>query len=165
MPNSSPPSAESHLEVGRSKPTSRLTSRPRNPLTGIRGLSYSLEMIKGKALNKTHVLRSVSLEPKKEVAGVSVAVAQLDAGVELGVDLPCRKFDPDLWFADSPAELELAKSMCGECPLRLECLAGAVERAEPWGVWGGEIFERGAIVARKRPRGRPRKADRTEVAA
>jgi WhiB family redox-sensing transcriptional regulator len=24
-------------------------------------------------------------------------------------------------------------------------------------VWGGEIFERGAIIARKRPRGRPRK--------
>jgi hypothetical protein len=40
-----------------------------------------------------------------------------------------------------------------------ECLGGAVERNEPWGVWGGEIFERGAVVPRKRPRGRPRKAD------
>ena len=74
-------------------------------------------------------------------------------------DLPCRTFDPDLWFADSPAELELAKSLCVECPLRAECLAGAIERAEPWGVWGGEIFERGAVVPRKRPRGRPRKED------
>ena len=73
--------------------------------------------------------------------------------------LPCRKYDPDLWFSDSPADLELAKSLCGPCPLRLECLAGAVEREEPWGVWGGEIFERGAIVPRKRPRGRPRKED------
>ncbi|WP_344169320.1 WhiB family transcriptional regulator [Pilimelia columellifera] len=74
-------------------------------------------------------------------------------------DLPCRKFDPDLWFSDAPAELELAKALCGDCPLQRECLAGAVERAEPWGVWGGEIFERGAVIARKRPRGRPRKAD------
>jgi WhiB family redox-sensing transcriptional regulator len=73
--------------------------------------------------------------------------------------LPCRNFDPDLWFSDSPAELELAKSLCRGCPLRLECLAGAVERQEPWGVWGGEIFERGQVVARKRPRGRPRKED------
>ncbi|GGK17076.1 hypothetical protein GCM10010124_07030 [Pilimelia terevasa] len=73
--------------------------------------------------------------------------------------LPCRSFDPDLWFADAPAELELAKSLCGDCPVRRECLAGAVERAEPWGVWGGEIFERGSVVARKRPRGRPRKTD------
>jgi WhiB family redox-sensing transcriptional regulator len=73
--------------------------------------------------------------------------------------LPCRTYDPDLWFSETPAELELAKSLCADCPLRLECLAGAVERQEPWGVWGGEIFERGAVVPRKRPRGRPRKED------
>ena len=89
---------------------------------------------------------------------MSLALAP-EMSVEMGVDLPCRRFDPDLWFADSPAELELAKSMCGDCPVRVECLAGAVERAEPWGVWGGEIFERGAAVPRKRPRGRPRKED------
>jgi WhiB family redox-sensing transcriptional regulator len=116
---------------------------------------------------------------------MSLALASRDVRVESGVDerllvaargvksdLPCRTFDPDLWFADSPAELELAKSLCVECPLRVECLAGAIERAEPWGVWGGEIFERGAVVPRKRPRGRPRKEDvardavlRGEVAA
>jgi WhiB family redox-sensing transcriptional regulator len=72
--------------------------------------------------------------------------------------------DPDLWFAESPGDLEVAKSFCLDCPARLACLAGAIERREPWGVWGGEIFERGQIVARKRPRGRPRKTDR-EVAA
>lgn len=75
-------------------------------------------------------------------------------------DVPCRVQDADLWFADTPAELELAKDLCGICPARLACLAGALERREPWGVWGGEIFERGAIIARKRPRGRPRKTDR-----
>jgi WhiB family redox-sensing transcriptional regulator len=74
-------------------------------------------------------------------------------------ELPCRSFDPDLWFSDAPAELELAKSLCTDCPVRVECLAGALERSEPWGVWGGEIFERGAVVPRKRPRGRPRKED------
>jgi WhiB family transcriptional regulator, redox-sensing transcriptional regulator len=83
--------------------------------------------------------------------------AWLAAGVD--TELPCRQYDPDLWFADAPADLEVAKALCGGCPLRVECLAGAIERAEPWGVWGGEIFERGAIVARKRPRGRPRKED------
>jgi WhiB family transcriptional regulator, redox-sensing transcriptional regulator len=89
---------------------------------------------------------------------MSLALAP-DMSVEVRLDVPCRRFDPDLWFADSPAELELAKSLCGDCPVRIECLAGAVERAEPWGVWGGEIFERGAVVPRKRPRGRPRKED------
>ena len=90
---------------------------------------------------------------------MSLATATLDLNVELGTDLPCRQYDPDLWFADSPADLEVAKTLCGDCPLRVECLAGAIERAEPWGAWGGEIFERGAVVPRKRPRGRPRKED------
>jgi WhiB family transcriptional regulator, redox-sensing transcriptional regulator len=71
--------------------------------------------------------------------------------------LPCRVEDPELWFAESPERLEVAKALCGECPLRAACLAGALDRAEPWGVWGGEIFERGVVIARKRPRGRPRK--------
>lgn len=71
--------------------------------------------------------------------------------------LPCHVGDPDLWFADNPADLEQAKVLCGECPIRRECLTAALEREEPWGVWGGEIFERGTIIARKRPRGRPRK--------
>lgn len=90
---------------------------------------------------------------------MSLALVPLSDGIELGGDLPCRRFDPDLWFSEAPAELELAKSLCGDCLLRVECLAGAIERAEPWGVWGGEIFDRGAVVPRKRPRGRPRKAD------
>jgi WhiB family transcriptional regulator, redox-sensing transcriptional regulator len=90
---------------------------------------------------------------------MSLALAPGDVRVDQEANLPCRKFDPDLWFSDSPAQLELAKAMCSDCPVRVECLAGAIERNEPWGVWGGEIFERGAVVPRKRPRGRPRKVD------
>ena len=71
--------------------------------------------------------------------------------------LPCRLVDPELFFAESPADVEAAKALCLDCPLRAECLAGALERREPWGVWGGQLFVHGAVVARKRPRGRPRK--------
>lgn len=73
-------------------------------------------------------------------------------------DLPCRQDDGDLWFADSPAELETAKDLCTGCPVMTDCLLSAIERREPWGVWGGQIFERGEVIARKRPRGRPPKA-------
>ena len=76
--------------------------------------------------------------------------------------LPCRVNDPELFFADSPADVEYAKTLCAACPVRTACLAGALERREPWGVWGGEWFVQGAVVPRKRPRGRPRKS---EVAA
>ncbi|WP_318842771.1 WhiB family transcriptional regulator [Myceligenerans pegani] len=73
--------------------------------------------------------------------------------------LPCRTNDPELWFAEHSAEVERAKTLCRECPLIDGCLAGALERREPWGVWGGEVFVDGAVVARKRGRGRPRKSE------
>jgi WhiB family transcriptional regulator, redox-sensing transcriptional regulator len=71
--------------------------------------------------------------------------------------LPCRREDPELWFAETPHDVELAKALCQQCPVRAECLAGALERREPWGVWGGELFLQGTVIPRKRPRGRPRK--------
>lgn len=76
--------------------------------------------------------------------------------------IPCRENDAELWFADTPDGVEFAKALCATCPARLACLSGALQRREPWGVWGGQLFVQGEIVARKRPRGRPRK---TEVAA
>lgn len=75
----------------------------------------------------------------------------------VGAELPCWGADPDLFFAETPADVERAKLLCADCPIRLTCLEGALARREPWGVWGGEYFERGSIVPRKRPRGRPRK--------
>jgi WhiB family redox-sensing transcriptional regulator len=74
-------------------------------------------------------------------------------------DLPCQQGDADLWFAELPHEVEQAKALCLDCPLRAECLAGALERREPWGVWGGQLVLQGTVVPRKRPRGRPRKND------
>lgn len=71
--------------------------------------------------------------------------------------LPCRLVDPELFFAEQPADVEYAKSLCRECPVQVECLSGALDRNEPWGVWGGQLLVSGEIVARKRPRGRPRK--------
>lgn len=72
-------------------------------------------------------------------------------------ELPCHTVDADLWFAESPADVETAKALCAPCPLKAACLAGALERREPWGVWGGELVLSGVVVPRKRPRGRPRK--------
>lgn len=70
-------------------------------------------------------------------------------------ELPCLT-DPDLFFAESPADITRAKELCRDCPAIRACLAGALERAEPWGVWGGELILRGEVIASKRGRGRPR---------
>ena len=87
-----------------------------------------------------------------------LVVAGSAAALPVGLDLPCTRV-PELFFAESPQDVEQAKAMCRGCRARIACLAGALERREPLGVWGGELLMRGAIVPRKRPRGRPRKAD------
>jgi WhiB family transcriptional regulator, redox-sensing transcriptional regulator len=95
-----------------------------------------------------------------EQGGGAVSVATLFNGavVPSGLDLPCTE-DPELFFAEAPADVEAAKELCQGCRARLGCLEGALERREPWGVWGGELLLRGTVVPRKRPRGRPRKED------
>lgn len=88
-----------------------------------------------------------------------MSISALDE-VALRVDpaqLPCRVNDAELFFAESPADVEVAKQLCTGCPVIAECLAGALERREPWGVWGGQLFDHGVVIPRKRPRGRPRK--------
>jgi len=68
-----------------------------------------------------------------------------------------------LFFSDNIVDIARAKAMCGLCPLQASCLAGALEREEPWGVWGGELLSGGRIIANKRACGRPPKHPRPEV--
>ena len=62
--------------------------------------------------------------------------------------LPCQRENPELWFSEQPADLEQAKVHCRRCPVRGFCLSGAVERREPYGVWG----VRSSSAARSRRR-------------
>lgn len=78
-------------------------------------------------------------------------------GGTIETQLPCRQHPADLWFAELPEEVEAAKSLCLDCPIRALCLEQALQRQEPWGVWGGQLLVQGTVVPRKRPRGRPRK--------
>ena len=60
-----------------------------------------------------------------------------------------------LFFSDEFVDMARAKAICARCTSKAECLAGALARNEPWGVWGGELMEEGRIRTTKRPRGRP----------
>lgn len=95
---------------------------------------------------------------EQDMVMASVASVFSVASVPSGLDLPCTE-DPELFFAEAPEDVEAAKALCQGCRARITCLEGALERREPWGVWGGELLLRGTIVPRKRPRGRPRKED------
>ncbi len=65
-----------------------------------------------------------------------------------------------LFFSEDDHDIARAKAICRPCGRRAQCLAGAVDRAEPYGVWGGKLVLDGVPVEFKRKRGRPPK--RTE---
>ena len=60
-----------------------------------------------------------------------------------------------VFFSDDIGDIVQAKNICAECPVLESCLEGAIHRREPWGVWGGQLFRNGPILATKRRRGRP----------
>ena len=100
----------------------------------------------------------VDKNAEQDMAVSGIAALFSLSNVPGGLELPCTD-DPELFFAEAPADVEAAKALCQGCRIRVACLEGALERREPWGVWGGELLLRGTIVPRKRPRGRPRKED------
>lgn len=63
----------------------------------------------------------------------------------------------ELFFSDQIPDIIRAKQICATCPVISSCMDGALERREPWGVWGGQLFVNGRILAQKRKRGRPPK--------
>jgi WhiB family transcriptional regulator, redox-sensing transcriptional regulator len=81
------------------------------------------------------------------------------------VDARCRDGAASLtplFFSESLDDIARAKAFCAGCVVRAECLDAAVERREPWGVWGGELLVNGKVIANKRKRGRPPKRVRPE---
>ena len=100
----------------------------------------------------------VDKNAEQDMAVSGIAALFSLGNVPGGLELPCTD-DPELFFAEAPADVEAAKALCQGCRIRVACLEGALERREPWGVWGGELLLRGTVVPRKRPRGRPRKED------
>jgi WhiB family redox-sensing transcriptional regulator len=68
-----------------------------------------------------------------------------------------------LFFSEELIDTARAKAICSKCSLRESCLRDALERAEPWGVWGGELLVNGHVIAHKRPRGRPPRHARPEL--
>lgn len=78
------------------------------------------------------------------------------------IDRHARCHDPrasysDLFFSEDRYDIARAQAICAKCPARAACLAVALEREEPCGVWGGMVFVDGQPKLERRGRGRPRK--------
>lgn len=54
----------------------------------------------------------------------------------------CRGQDPELFFSEHPPDVAAAKAICRDCPIRDDCLDGALNaarsgRLDLYGIWGG----------------------------
>ena len=67
-------------------------------------------------------------------------------------DASCRAENgglTELFFSDQIPDIVRAKRICASCSLITLCLEGALERREPWGVWGGQLFLNGKVLTQK----------------
>jgi WhiB family transcriptional regulator, redox-sensing transcriptional regulator len=62
-----------------------------------------------------------------------------------------------LFFSERAADVARAKAICSRCTVSERCLAAAIDRQEPCGVWGGAELLDGKVVLDRRRRGRPPK--------
>lgn len=62
----------------------------------------------------------------------------------------CRSGRPDELFVRGAAQ-NRAKVICGQCPVRTECLAEALDNNIEWGVWGGMTERERRALLRRRP--------------
>lgn len=62
----------------------------------------------------------------------------------------CREGDPDALFVQG-AEQNVAKKICKGCPVRMECLADALDNQVEFGVWGGMTERERRALLRKHP--------------
>jgi len=62
----------------------------------------------------------------------------------------CRDNDPDELFVRG-AEQHKAKAICNGCPVRMECLAEALDQEIQFGVWGGLTERERRSLLRQRP--------------
>lgn len=69
----------------------------------------------------------------------------------------CVGKDPEWWFSYSSGELALARSICGKCPVAVQCLKYALESDERYGIFGGLDEYQRASIRRKEAKEEARK--------
>ena len=109
------------------------------------------------AANSTATIANKSYQTKVEYKRADNPFTPEIKEQALVMSLPCHSSDPELFFSDSAPVIAQAKALCAGCPVKAKCLAGAISRAEPCGVWGGELFDEGQVIQSKRTPGRPAK--------
>ena len=64
----------------------------------------------------------------------------------------CGQYDPEIFFDPGARAERKAKSICAQCPVRLDCLAWALSVRAEFGVWGGLNGKERNSLLRRSPR-------------
>jgi WhiB family redox-sensing transcriptional regulator len=62
----------------------------------------------------------------------------------------CQGVEPEIFYPSSDEEAEVAKAVCGQCPVRQPCLEYALAKRERDGVWGGATEKERRRLLRQR---------------
>ncbi len=66
----------------------------------------------------------------------------------------CRDTDPDLFFpvgttGNALVQIDRAKEVCDQCPVKVDCLDYALETNQDSGIWGGTSEEERRVLRRQ----------------
>lgn len=69
-------------------------------------------------------------------------------------DAVCKDTDPELFFpvgttGQALLQIDRAKQVCDECPVKIECLDFAIETNQDSGIWGGTSEEERRDIRRR----------------
>jgi WhiB family redox-sensing transcriptional regulator len=82
---------------------------------------------------------------------LTATIVELRPGLTWRALAACKDADPNVFFpADGPG-VEIARAICAECLVRLDCLDYALSSHQDHGVWGGTSErERKRIIKNRR---------------
>ena len=63
----------------------------------------------------------------------------------------CRNYPPATFFPSDGVGVDRARKICNGCPVKMECLADALDNRIEFGVWGGMTERERRALLRKRP--------------
>ena len=112
--------------------------------------------------NDTQLTPTFAHSGADNVTILASSLALANADYTWRTDAICRDTDPDLFFpigttGQALTQIARAKQVCGECPVRVDCLEYALETNQDSGIWGGlseeerrDIRRRNAAAAKQR---------------
>lgn len=74
---------------------------------------------------------------------------KISEGLEWQEQALCAQIDPEMWFPEDGGP-NGARKICGDCPVKQQCLQHALDNNEMHGIWGGLSYLERRVLSGKR---------------